>query len=211
MLGQFILLLRIYLKQCDFERRTYSLFGIIPGPHEPSLSDSVNTYLRPLVDDLDILWKAGIYLKSADSPLFSEKYRCALLCISCDIPASRKAGGFLARSARKGCNKCLVNFPSCLHKECDRLSFLKVGTSRTDDAHRLHVAQISKATTKQERQRAESEHGVRFSEFLRLPYYKPIQFLTVDPMHNLFLGTAKGFFKDIWTAMERVHCCQEPI
>ena len=37
--------------------------------------------------------------------------------------------------------------------------------------------------------------GVRWSELLRLPYFDPIQFLTVDPMHCLFLGIAKWIVK----------------
>ena len=33
--------------------------------------------------------------------------------------------------------------------------------------------------------------GVRWSELLRLSYFDPIRFITVDPMHCLFLGIAK--------------------
>ena len=40
--------------------------------------------------------------------------------------------------------------------------------------------------------------GVRWSELLRLPYFDPIQFLTVDPMYCLFLGIAKWIVKKIW-------------
>ena len=32
--------------------------------------------------------------------------RCALLCVSCDSPASRKTCGFLSHSANLGCIKC---------------------------------------------------------------------------------------------------------
>lgn len=34
-----------------------------------------------------------------------------------------------------------------------------------------------------------------------LPYFDPIQFTIIDPMHNLFLGTSKTIMKKIW--MER--------
>ena len=40
--------------------------------------------------------------------------------------------------------------------------------------------------------------SVRWSELLRLPYFDPIRFLTVDPMHCLFLGIAKWIVKKIW-------------
>ena len=43
--------------------------------------------------------------------------------------------------------------------------------------------------------------GVRWSELLRLPYFDPIRFITVDPMHCLFLGIAKWIMKRIWVDM----------
>ena len=36
--------------------------------------------------------------------------RLPLSCISCDIPASRKVGGFLSDHANLGCNKCYKMF-----------------------------------------------------------------------------------------------------
>lgn len=32
------------------------------------------------------------------------------------------------------------------------------------------------------------EHGVRWSEFVRLPYFDMVRMGVIDPMHNLFLG-----------------------
>ena len=40
--------------------------------------------------------------------------RCALLCVACDIPASRKVCGFLGHSATYGCSKC---FPGQVGKK----------------------------------------------------------------------------------------------
>src|SRR5947207_11224044 len=48
------------------------------------------------------------------------------------------------------------------------------------------------------RSRFAKQTGVRWSELLRLPYFDPIRFLTVDPMHCLFLGIAKWIVKKIW-------------
>ena len=33
---------------------------------------------------------------------------------------------------------------------------------------------------------------------LRLPYFNPIRFLVVNPMHNLFLGIAHWIVKKLW-------------
>ena len=37
----------------------------------------------------------------------------------------------------------------------------------------------------------ETKLGCRFSMLLELPYFNPIQMTIIDPMHNLFLGSAK--------------------
>ena len=45
-----------------------------------------------------------------------------------------------------------------------------------------------------ERKEIVKETGARYSELHRLPYYDPIRMHTIDPMHNLYLGTAKHVF-----------------
>src|SRR5271154_1318995 len=39
---------------------------------------------------------------------------------------------------------------------------------------------------------------------LRLPYFNPIRFLVVDPMHNLFLGIAHWIVKRLWIDSGRI-------
>ena len=82
-----------------FKREFVILVGIIPGPNEPKRD--IISYLRPLVSDF---WD-GILM-----PVYSEdhpkKIRCALLCVACDMPASRKVCGILGHSALLGCSRC---------------------------------------------------------------------------------------------------------
>ena len=202
--GAIYLVLLNLSRSVRLKKENIFIVGIIPGPHEPSLS--INTYLKPLVDELEVLWKDGICLKSAASPLFSERYRCALLCVACDITASRKVGGFLAHSARKGCNKCLVDFPSMLSSEADRTSILNVGPARENDIHREIVAEVLTAPTRQDRDRTESENGVRYSELLRLPYYQPIQFVVLDPMPcTICSWVPQRHFSKTYGRMDKAH------
>lgn len=44
----------------------------------------------------------------------------------------------------------------------------------------------------------ESEKGCRYSVLLKLPYFDPIRMSIIDPMHNLYLGTAKRIINYIW-------------
>lgn len=83
------------------------LVGVIIGPKEPSLH--LNSYLHPLVNELKRLWN-GILLE--DHYGRSLLVRAALLCCSCDIPASRKLCGFVGHDALMGCNECLLPFPT---------------------------------------------------------------------------------------------------
>lgn len=39
-----------------------------------------------------------------------------------------------------------------------------------------------------------SELGYRYTVLLELPYYASVEMCIIDPMHNLFLGTAKRVF-----------------
>ena len=51
---------------------------------------------------------------------------------------------------------------------------------------------------------AESANGCRYSELLLLPYFDAPKMLVIDPMHNLFLGSAKYFLKNILIEMEYI-------
>lgn len=53
------------------------------------------------------------------------------------------------------------------------------------------------ASTKAEKKSIEKEHGVRYSALIELEYFNPIQYAVVDPMHNLYLGTAKHIMQ-VW-------------
>lgn len=57
--------------------------------------------------------------------------------------------------------------------------------------HRENVAEILKCNTMTERVKMETQFGCRYSALLKLPYFNPPTMLTIDPMHNLFLGTGK--------------------
>ncbi len=85
-------------------------------------------------------------------------------------------------------------------------------------SHGLHVwyaCQQKKARTESERKSIESEFGARYSLLYELPYYNAIISCVIDPMHCLFLGIAKKFFK-VWMAndylsSEKLQIIQEKV
>ncbi len=86
--------------------------------------------------------------------------------------------GFLGHFAKLACYKCLKEFNQHDYS----------GFSRDQWKLRTNEDEILKENTKTSIQQMESKYGVRYSI---LPYFDPIKFTVIDPMHNLFLGTGK--------------------
>ena len=57
---------------------------------------------------------------------------------------------------------------------------------------------LLKCKSKTEQKKTESRIGYRYSVLLELPYFRSIEMLLIDPMHNLFLGTAKHIPRNLW-------------
>ena len=178
-----------------YKRENVILFGVIPGPCEPSLT--INSYLLPLVTELNELWE-GVQLKHAGSDI-PAKFRCTLLGVACDLPAARKCCGFLSYSANLGCSRCFQKFSRGFGNRNNYADFNRQSWElRTNARHRSDVVKVLKCTSKTEQTKKESNLGCRYSVLLELSYFRPIEMLLVDPMHNLFLGPAKHFARDIW-------------
>ena len=169
------------------------LVGLIPGPHEPR--HDLNSFLEPLVDDLLKLW-SGVELNVA-AVKCRKQIRCALLCVACDLPAGRKVCGFLGHSAHLGCSRCFKTFSGAVgtmnYSGFDRENW----TCRLGPRHAQDACSLLNIRTKTELKKSESDLGCRYTVLLKLPYFDAPRMLIVDPMHNLFLGTAKHFLKSM--------------
>lgn len=178
-----------------FKQENVILVSIIPPfPHEPP---TLNTFLRPLIDELKEFWN-GIRLSTAESCSYKPLIKLALMCVACDIPAARKCCGFKGHSANYGCSKCMKFFPGSVGSKnfsgFDRSKWLP----RTYEEHMRVIEEIKKCKTQTAIESLETAKGVKFSILTELPYFDPIRFTVIDPMHNLFLGTAKTMMKNIW-------------
>lgn len=75
----------------------------------------------------------------------------------------------------------------------------------TNEDHQKRCADISKIFrsqgTQSSLQAAESKNRLRYSILLDLPYFDPISYTVVDPMHNIFLGTGKHMM-EVWLSSE---------
>jgi hypothetical protein len=165
------------------------LVGIVPGPNEPK--GTLNTFLGPMVQELLELW-TGCWLGN-DKRTY---VRAALLCVSCDVPASRKVAGLVGHSGFKGCSRCLKSFPTeNFGEKPDFGGFdFENWPRRVSGVHKKKGLEHLNASTSSRQQAIEREFGVKYSILLELPYYDSVRFLIVDPMHCLFLGIAKHTF-----------------
>ena len=183
------------------------LIGLIPGPHEPH--GDINSFLTPLVEELqEFLLGISMSVHMFANPQW---VRCALLCVTCDIPACRKVCGFLGHSATLGCSRCMKVFPGGAGQK-DYSGFDRsTWTPRTNEQHRQSVARIQTCRLKTEKMKLESDLGVRYSVLLELPYFDPVRMSAIDPMHNLYLGTAKHVLKRIWLGQDIISKKDYPV
>ena len=133
-------------RRLRFKRENVLLIGILPGPNESS--HDINSFLRPLVDELLNFW-TGVNMP-VHSHRTDKLIRCTLLCGSCDIPAGRKAFGFLAHNARFGCSRCLVSF-SGTFGNMDFSGFDRENWPHQSRADHLHAVRLQQQCTFQAR------------------------------------------------------------
>ena len=167
------------------------IVGLLPGPSEPS--KHINTYLSSIVSELISLWD-GISFRTHDCG--NQVIHCALLCVGCDLPAGRKTCGFLSYTDNLGCSRCYCNFGTGVFGKRNYSGFEHANwIMRTSQKHRDDVKETLTCTSSSSRERKESEFGCRYS---CLPYFDAVRMLVIDPMHNLYMGTAKYIFHSVW-------------
>ena len=68
-------------------------------------------------------------------------------------------------------------------------------------SHMEECNMLQNCTRKGEREILERDFGTRYSVLLELVYVDPIRMTALDPMHNLFIGTAKHKIS-VWTTQK---------
>jgi hypothetical protein len=167
------------------------LVGIIPGPRQPE-KDQINHILAPLVDDLIRLYYHGIRYSQTPRYPGGRRVRVMLGPLVCDLPAARQIAGFGSHAHTHFCSFCKLEKDDM--EELDEGKFIR----RRSKEHREQAEAWRDALTLAERDRLFALHGARWSELLRLKYWKPVQFTLIDSMHCLFLGLLRRHCRNIW-------------
>ena len=167
------------------------LVGIIPGPHSPS-THQINHVLRPVVEDLHILWKDGIFLTQTPLHPRGRRVRGALVPLVCDLPAARQMSGLTSHSHRNFCSEC--------HQTLAQIRNLDYASwkPRSREEHMRFAEAWRNARTEKDRSKIEDDHGIRWSELLNLPYWDPTKFVVIDSMHGFYLRMFHRHVRKIW-------------
>jgi hypothetical protein len=174
-----------------FKSENMFLAGIIPGPKEPSMQE-INHFLKPLVDDLLDSYVNGVhYMRTWKHPS-GRNTKSALALLICDLPAGRQALGFTGSQSANFCSYCKLPFTDI--KNLD----VKSWEPRSSEEHRKLAFEWRDTPSDRRRAEITSKHGVRYSEFLRLPYLDPIRVLPIDTMHGFFLRILPRHCQEIW-------------
>lgn len=75
---------------------------------------------------------------------------------------------------------------------------------------RRAAEQWKQAKSEAERNTLFNQHGVRWSEFWRLPYFNPLKHVVVDGMHTLFLGLVEYHIRQI-LGIDDDEVAEEPV
>ena len=181
------------------------LAGIIPGPREPHLTE-INHYTKPLIDDLVESWERGVRFSRTGLHRNGRVTRSAVVAAVNDLPGARKLAAFAAPTSHFYCTVCQCKHTSTLNRY-DHRAWVKGDTNEM----RRHAEEWKNASSSKEQEQIFTNHGTRYSEMWRLPYWDPARQLVIDGMHCILEGLVKYHFRDILKLSKvGVNAPQEP-
>lgn len=165
--------------------------GIIPGIKQPSLTQ-LNHYSGIIVDEFVDSWKRGIFYPQTALRPNGRLTHSIIAAGVMDLPAARHAAGMAGVTSNNFCTVCTLK--------------KKVNLGNTDCANwilrdnavlRDQAIKWRDAATERDQEEIFAEHGVRWSEFWRLPYWNPVCQLTVDVMHCILENNCSNHFREV--------------
>ncbi len=177
-----------HLRYCP---KNMFLTGIIPGPKKPSLSD-INHSLELLVDALLEFFEPSVWYSRMARHSQGCRVHTILVPIVSDMLAAWQAGGFASPMA--------TNFCTCCNLRIQDIENLDQKTWPERDAveHIRLVRCWWDAETLEEQDTHFRNYGIRWSPLLNLPYWNPILFMAIEPMHVFDAGLFQTHCRQVW-------------
>lgn len=167
------------------------VLAIIPGPYEPSLSET-NHLLNPVVDELGELWDPGVWYTSTPAYRYGRLVRGGLVPLIVDLKAARQVTGCASHSAKHFCMYCRLT-----KDEINDIDHHRWEATTLAD-HKKYAIAWRDARSEKERANLFEKHGIRWTVLLKLPYWDLKAFTIVDAMHTSLLGNLHRHCTKIW-------------
>jgi hypothetical protein len=155
---------------------------LIPGPKTPR-GDELNHFLRPVVDQLVVAWNRSVKLSRTGLRRDGAVVDLAVAYLTSDLVAARHLAGLSGTTSNWLCSVC-----NLFGRQNVWAVDWNTWPSRNSDEMKNIAEQWRDAPSEKEREDIFKEHGIRWSELWRLPYYNPTKNIVIDPMHCLLLG-----------------------
>ena len=168
-----------------YRQENLYVYGIIPGPQEPKL-DQINHLLQPLVDKFQEFLE-GVWFTETHNYVGGQLIRAVIIPLIADLPALRKVAGFSSHALDLFCSFCMASKKNLNETDISKFQH------RTHDEHIENSLKWKDSTSFTKKANITKEHGVRWSVLNELPYWRPIEFCTIELMHALILGNLKDF------------------
>ncbi|KAF8583053.1 hypothetical protein K439DRAFT_1647373 [Ramaria rubella] len=189
--------------ELKYQTENLLLATMTPGPCEPT-AEELQNHLKFIVDDLLLLYDEGIIVQT---PMFPQGFssqlttllgrRVCIVCLAfiCDHPAAVKMAGCADTGHLVApCTRCTVSQAEIFSDKS-----LKIGFPEHDRSEHLRRAwEWARLDSPKEQEAYFKEHGTRWFEFARLPYFDVIWMTIIDPMHNLLMGVLKNHWYGTW-------------
>ncbi|KIJ50152.1 hypothetical protein M422DRAFT_78011, partial [Sphaerobolus stellatus SS14] len=154
------------------------LGDIVNGPKQSSLTQS-NHYIRPFIDDFRDFWNQGYQFPETPIHPKGVTIKGTVIPLIMDLKALRQIMGYAAHNAHIFCTYCLL-----LHNYIDDVANpAQWPPMRPLKEHRELANSWLNAPSEAQQEAIFNEHCLRWSEFLRLEYVDPQQFMVIDTMH----------------------------
>ena len=163
-----------------YQRKNMYLAGVIPGPGKPSL-EQINHVLSLVVKEVLEFWK-GVYFTRTAKFIEGRFSKGALIPLVCDMLAARQIAGLGSVNSKFFCTFCRLAIQDI--ENLDKSSW----PERELYEQLLWAKQWKECSSERDRESLFKLHGVRWSALLDIPYWNPILYPVLDPMHAAYLG-----------------------
>ncbi|KAH9953585.1 hypothetical protein BC827DRAFT_1076421, partial [Russula dissimulans] len=134
----------------------------------------------------------GVWYSRMAKHSHGHRVRAILVFVVLDMLAARQAGGFASPTATFFCTLCNLKIQDI--ENLDRRTWPEQNAKENGQ----FVRQWRDAQMTKEQETVFKDRGIRWSPLLNLPYWNPILFTAIEPMHVFNAGLFQTHCRLVW-------------